>query len=191
MPGRGTMLTVESAFCAEMKLLWPTEVQSTVSGPDERWVKPEAGYPKAAVLMTDFAARAGVGPGRVRRVTQGTPGTEVRARGRYQFVLEVRLATDNAAEELLTLCDEFAQYFHQGVCFGPSGDTKAFQVNGVMEGTRVRSQRGAPRVTEMVMRIPVTGPFEVSAEKYEIEEVEVEVEVEEGTEIVVVQEEGD
>lgn len=184
------MLTVEQSFCAEMKVFWPTEVQSTVSGPDERWVAAAVGA-KACVLMTDFAARAGIGPGRVRRVTEGTPGTEVRARGRYQFVLEVRLATDNAAEELLTLCDEFAQYFHNGFCFGPAGDTKAFQVNGVPEGTRVRSQRGAPRVTEMVMRIPVTGPFEVSAEKYEVERVTDESEIEGTTEVQTVMEEGD
>ena len=186
------MLTVEGCFCAEMKKLWATAVNCTVSGPDERWVKPEAGYPKACVIMTDWQARAGIGPGRARRETgDGGPKTEYRSRGKYQFVLEARIATENAAEELLTLCEEFAQYFHQGFCFGPVGDEKAFQVNGVMEGTRVRSQRGAPRVTEMIIRVPVKGPFEVSAEKYEVETVTDESEIEGTTETGIVQAPGD
>jgi len=165
------MLTVESAFKAEMERLWPTGVQCAVSAPDERWVASAAGA-KAAVIATDFEIRSGVGPGRTRTVTDG----HRQVRGKCQFVLEVRIATDNAAEELLTLCEEFVQYFHMGMTFGD------FQINGPLRGTRVRAQRGGPRVTEMVIVVPVTGPFEVNAEKYEIEEVEVEVEVEGETE---------
>jgi len=175
------MLTVEAGFKREMETLWTTGVSCTVSAPDERWVSAAAGA-KAAVIATDFEIRTSVGPGRTRTITDG----QRQVRGKCQFVLEARIATENAAEELLTLCEEFVQYFHLGFVFGD------FQVNGPLRGTRVRAQRGGPRVTEMVIQVPVMGPFEVSAEKYEIEQAEVEVEVEgETVETAIVQEEGD
>jgi len=180
------VLTVEGCFCAEMRKLWPTAVNCTVSGPDERWVAAATG-PKACVIMTDWQIRVGVGPGRTRTVTDG----HRQIRGKAQFILEARIATDNSAEQLLIFCKEFAQFFRQGFTFGPAGDDKAFQIGGVMEGTRVRSQRGAPRVTEMVIRVPVKGPFEVSAEKYEVETVTDESEIEGTTETGIVQAPGD
>lgn len=165
------MLTVESAFKREMESLWTTGVSCTVAGPDERWVSSAAGA-KACVIATDFEIRTGVGPGRTRTITDG----HRRQRGSCQFVLEARIATENAAEELLTLCKEFVEWFHLGKVFGD------FQINGPLRGTRVRAQRGGPRVTEMVIQVPVMGPFEVSSEKYEIETVTDEVEAEGTTE---------
>lgn len=165
------MLTVEAAAKREMEVLWPSEVACTVSAPDERWVAAAAG-PRAAVIATDFEVRASVGRG-------AWAGGKER-RGKCAFILEVRVKTENAAEELLTLCAEFVEHFHLGLVFDD------FQVTGPIRGSRVRYQRGGPRITEMAMLVPVTGPFEVSAEKYEIEKVEAEVEVQGETEEVLV-----
>jgi len=178
------MLTVEQSFCAEMRGLWPSGVQCTVAIPDERWVSAAAGT-KACVSVISGQPRVRIGPGTVRRVTPGTPGTEVRARGTWEFVLEVHISTDNAEEELGVKCGEFFDHFRQGMTYG------AYQVKEGARFERVRAQRGGPRVTEMAVLVPVTGPFEVSSEKYEIETVTDESEIEGTEEVGIVMEEGD
>ena len=178
------MLTVEASFCQEMKALWATGVAVTVQSPDERWVATGSGA-RAAVIATDWEIRTGAGSTSPRPSPQGGEGAYRRKRGKCQFALEVRIKTENAAEELLALCDAFVEQFHLGYTFDE------FQINGPLRGARVRTTRGGPRITEMVIVVPAAGPFEVSETRYDVDTVTDEVETEGSTEVQTIQAEGD